>query len=72
MGHDKGSNYAMITLNEFPTTSNSLIQRLISNTPCFFQDSSQYIAPTPDPAEQMMEMFDIWNKEDYYKERLDR
>lgn len=70
MGHDKGSNYAMITLNEFPTTSNANIQRLISNTPCFFQDSTQYIAP---PAEEMMmDMFDIWNKEDYYKERLDR
>jgi hypothetical protein len=69
VGHDVGSNYAMITLNEFPTTSGSNIQRLIANTPCFFQDNSQFIAPAPEP---MMEMFDVWNVEDYYKERLDR
>ena len=65
-------------MNEFPTTSKSNIKKLIANTPCFFQDSSQYVEPVdPDSIIDMIEngkmhYGDIWTREGYFKERLDR
>ena len=65
-------------MNEFPTTSKANIKKLIANTPCFYQDSNRFVAPI-DP-ESMIDMIenrhmhhgDIWKREGYFKERLDR
>ena len=45
VSHDKGGNYAMITMNELPTTSQANIQSLIAENPCFFQREDLYVEP---------------------------
>ena len=42
MTHEKSGNYALLLLNEYPTTSNERIQSLVTQAPCFYEDRKIY------------------------------
>ena len=40
--HEKAGNYALLLLNEYPTTSHERIQSLVTQAPCFYEDRKIY------------------------------